>query len=132
MNQAVWDRFWSKVDASGDCWEWTAGLNWKGYGKFKIDGRTVGAHRIAYEFLIGSIGDLHIDHLCGTRHCVNPDHLEAVTPLVNRQRSKAPRRRKVTHCNHGHEYTEANTYHRSDGWRECRACQKRRRQGFDS
>lgn len=27
-----------------------------------------------------------------------------------------------THCRHGHEYTEANTYWGPDGKRDCRAC----------
>jgi DNA-binding XRE family transcriptional regulator len=29
-----------------------------------------------------------------------------------------------THCKHGHEWTEENTYVRKDGYRMCRACGK--------
>jgi hypothetical protein len=39
---------------------------------------------------------------------------------------------QITHCPHGHEYTEANTYWGQDGKRDCRACGRerwRRRQG---
>lgn len=75
------ERFWSKVDASGDCWEWTAGVNNRGYGYFHVAvGQSpVGAHRFAYEQLVGPIPDgLVIDHLCRNPPCVNPDHLEPV------------------------------------------------------
>jgi hypothetical protein len=41
--------------------------------------------------------------------------------------------RAATHCVHGHEFTEANTYWNDWGWRVCRACrneaQKRRYAG---
>jgi hypothetical protein len=33
-------RFWRKVDRSGDCWLWTAGVDRRGYGRFNVgDGR---------------------------------------------------------------------------------------------
>jgi hypothetical protein len=32
-----------------------------------------------------------------------------------------------THCPRGHEYDEANTYHKPNGSRECRACRKARK-----
>lgn len=34
------------------------------------------------------------------------------------------RRHVTTHCAHGHEYTEANTLWREEGWRQCRACNR--------
>ena len=30
------DRFWPKVDMTGDCWLWTAAKDHKGYGKFSV------------------------------------------------------------------------------------------------
>jgi hypothetical protein len=36
-----------------------------------------------------------------------------------------PRRNQHTgqcYCKHGHELTPENTYHRKDGWRECKTC----------
>ena len=56
---AEWEgRFWVKVDASGDCWEWAASRS-AGYGRFchrgNITGSTQLAHRIAYEFSISEM-----------------------------------------------------------------------------
>lgn len=46
------------------------------------------AHRIAYFIYKGEIPDeLTIDHLCKTKWCQNPAHLEAVTRLENSLRS---------------------------------------------
>ena len=50
------DRFWEKVDKSGDCWEWTAGLR-NGYGQFWLDGKNVGAHRVVMELEGNEIPD---------------------------------------------------------------------------
>jgi hypothetical protein len=90
----AWDRFWSNVDASGDCWEWTAARTWDGYGKFSIlrGARSRMAHRAAWEMLVGQIPDRHhIDHLCFNTGCVNPDHLEPMTPQVNADRARRMR-----------------------------------------
>lgn len=115
------ERFWSKV-AFGDwldCWPWTAFIH-QGYGRFQLDGRSAGAHRVAYELLVGPIpGDLQIDHLCRVKHCVNPLHLEVVTVQENlRRRVLVPK----THCQRGHPFDDENTYVDRDGWRRCRPC----------
>lgn len=82
------DRFWPKVDRSGECWVWTACLNSRGYGVISIEGRRQLAHRVSFTWAKGPIADgLQVDHLCNVRRCVNPDHLEAVTAHVNVQRS---------------------------------------------
>lgn len=86
------DRFWPKVDASGDCWEWTAARNPEGYGRIGAGGtgsRILHAHRVAWELLVGPIPvGYEVDHLCRNRGCVNPDHLEPVTKLENIRRSE--------------------------------------------
>mgnify|MGYP000502919220 CR=1 FL=1 len=127
-------QFWAKVDRSGDsCWLWRGYIGENGYGHCKISGRCM-AHRLAYELAWGPIGDgLHIDHLCKNRRCVNPNHLEAVTPRENNLRSASPA--WVTHrtgihqseCRSGHPLSGDNLYLFPDGRRGCRACQRANR-----
>ena len=118
------DRFWRKVNKTETCWLWAASINSRGYGQFKMDGRSWQAHRIAYELQVGPIPDgLQIDHLCRVRACVNPDHLEAVSQEENIRRGEgvAVANAIKTHCPQGHPYDEANTYI-YHGARQCRAC----------
>jgi hypothetical protein len=69
------DRFWSKVDASGDCWLWTAAKARFGYGYF-YDGKPALAHRVAFARARGPIpAGLCVLHRCDNPPCVNPDHL---------------------------------------------------------
>ena len=82
-------RFWNKVHKTETCWNWTGAKFTNGYGCFHVDGQSVGAHRVSYEFSNGPIPlDLVIDHLCRNRICVRPDHLEAVTSVINVKRGK--------------------------------------------
>lgn len=116
----------TKIETNeGGCWEWTRALNSKGYGSYGHHGRVQSTHRLAYELLVGPIPTgLHIDHLCRNRKCCNPEHLEAVSQRTNTLRGVgfAATNAVKTHCKHGHEYTEANTYTDSRGSRSCRTC----------
>lgn len=135
MNETLLKRFWLKVDQSGGpdaCWLWTGIINpQSGYGQLNVNGQNDYAHRIAYRLLIGPIPDgFTIDHVrargCRHRHCVNPAHLEAVTSRENTLRAPtapATINAKKTHCKHGHEFTEANTYQGRLG-RSCRTCHR--------
>ena len=91
------ERFWPKVKlAAADdlspngwpgCWLWTASPGTYGYGQISVDGRPVGAHRVAYQLVFGEIPKRHeLDHLCRRHGCVNPMHLEPVTRAINVQR----------------------------------------------
>lgn len=72
------ERFWEKVKVvdNDKCWEWLASRTLKGYGHFKIKGRTVRAHRYSYTLVKGPIPkDLWVLHKCDNPSCVNPNHL---------------------------------------------------------
>lgn len=90
----VADRFWEKVDRRGedDCWLWTGALQ-KGYGHMLgVRGKSLRAHRVAYELLVGRIPDgCELDHLCRNPKCVNPAHLEPVSHAENIRRANIPR-----------------------------------------
>ena len=106
------------------CWLWLGKLHPAGYGKY----RGKFAHRVSWEQSNGPIPEgLQIDHLCRTRCCVNPDHLEPVTQRENVLRGVgyAAQRAKATHCVNGHEFSPENTG-RFRGGRVCRACKRER------
>lgn len=123
-------RFWAKVDKDGPlpradtlaaglgpCWLWTDAPDGHGYGQISIANRRVGAHRFSYELANGPIPEgLEPDHLCRVSMCVNPSHLEAVTPEENHRRCR------TRFCQRGHEFTPENTLVKPDG-RRCRKCQ---------
>lgn len=79
------DRDKIKVNEKSGCWEWIASRDNSGYGSVKRHGRVLKAHRYIYEMVRGPINTNihHLDHLCRVRHCVNPEHLEPVTPQTN-------------------------------------------------
>lgn len=125
-------RLLASIDKQpGGCWVWTghrAGTD-DAYGVISVDARRVYVHRAAHELWIGPIPDgYQVDHVaargCRSTLCVNPAHLEAVTPEENIERSSgvAAVNRRKTHCIHGHEFTPENTRVNTKGHRECRAC----------
>lgn len=120
------ERFWQRVEKSGrgGCWNWTGSVaSNNGYGRIRVEGVTWRAHRLAWTLLVGDIPDeMVIDHICRNRRCVNPDHLRVVTAYVNSTENTVGNATK-THCKHGHEFTEANTYVYDKG-RACKACMR--------
>ena len=90
-------RYHVVVDAFG-CWAWTAGLNPQGYGQVGYQGRSQQVHRAVYLLMVGEVpAGLELDHLCNTRWCCNPAHLEAVTHRENCRRA-----RKMDHAAKAH------------------------------
>lgn len=119
------ERFWQKVDAEGDCWEWTGARNSAGYGTFldlQLRKSPFRAHRWAWVHLVGEILDgLQLDHLCRNRACVNPDHLEPVTNAENGQRGIRGRLyTPPSACRYGHQLNEENLYLDNKGIRYCK------------
>ena len=69
------------------CWNWQGRISRNGYGRVLIDGKEVAAHRFVYQAMIESVGaQTQLDHLCVNRRCVNPDHLQKVSPRENYRR----------------------------------------------
>jgi hypothetical protein len=107
------------------CWEWQRARLTGGYGAYFLKGRNVYTHRFAYEQLVGPVpGGLQLDHLCRNTRCVNPVHLEPVTPRENKLRGTGITaiNAKKTHCVRSHEFTPENTYIYPNGKRSCRTC----------
>lgn len=119
-------RFWSYVDRTGSCWNWTGATSKDGYGIILVRRETKYAPRHAWELMHGPMPEgLEPDHLCRNRACVNPDHLEPVSHRENVLRGESPtaKNARKTHCKLGHEFTEENTYITpSTGGRNCRTC----------
>jgi hypothetical protein len=129
-------RILAKVDEAEcgyetPCWLWQGEITDQGYGRFLVGGKRMRVHRAAYEVWRGPIpAQLVIDHLCRTRACVNPGHLEPVTHRENTLRGDNPRilathQTKKTQCPQGHPLFGTNLYVRpSDGGRICRQCNR--------
>lgn len=122
-------RFWEKVSKvpmsnvgkKHGCWEWTASVDGRGYGKLWWGGHLVGAHRISYmlhhdlDSLPKVLGDspaeiMHV--VCDNPPCVNPAHLQLGNSMLN-NRDKAEKKRhhmlmRET-CKYGHPWDKKNT-----------------------
>jgi hypothetical protein len=85
-----------KEDCNSGCWVYQLSSNSSGYANVRRFGYFLGGEsemvqgsRLAYMALKGPIPDSYeCDHLCRNRACLNPHHLEAVPPSVNRQRNR--------------------------------------------
>lgn len=69
------ERFWRNVTKTDGCW--TYGItDAKGYGRMKIRGKFVLAHRFSFQIHWFDVPPwVCVCHTCDTPSCVNPDHL---------------------------------------------------------
>ncbi len=114
-----------------ECWLFAGAINSSGYGVIWPNHRKSQlAHRVIYEHVVGLVPKgLHLDHLCRNRACINPAHLEPVTPRVNILRGDglAAKNFTKTECKHGHYFSDSNTYirfRRGIPTRDCRECHR--------
>lgn len=126
------ERFWTKVNQNGpvplhaphlgQCWEWTAGLDRDGYGRFSLNGQTVGAHRVAFEWANGPITAETIDHRCRNRACVRPDHMRESSHAHNRVRARR------SYCHRNHRYPQEMLWRPIGAPVRCKECEALRRE----
>lgn len=123
--------FIKKFLIGDECWEWTASKDRLGYGRFGsyTRGSTL-AHRVSYKLFVGPIPEgMELDHLCGNRGCVRPDHLEPVTHAENMRRGIQG---SGPSCPNGHPYLPNNLYTYKNGKRMCRICATARRHRYEA
>jgi HNH endonuclease len=93
-----------------------------GYPQCKYAGKSHRVHRLLYEYLVGAVPEgSHLHHACQNKGCVNIDHLIPLT------RTEHAREHHKTHCPQGHPYDGDNLYVNPQGYRECRACHRKRK-----
>lgn len=110
------------------CWLWTGAVLTGCYASIKVAGKSTVASRYVFETLNGTLGDdLQVDHKCYVRLCINPDHLQAVTPKENMRRRRPAGSFKFVFnydkdyrakCKRGHEFDSLYP----NGSRRCRQC----------
>jgi len=142
------ERFWSKVNKTSGCWNWTARKNKHLYGEFLYNNKVWKAHRLSYLIYYGDFDlSLFVLHKCDNPSCVNPDHLflstqkENMMDMSKKGRAKnqtnmsisydswlsiRPNKSKKDLCKRGHEFSDKNTrikISNSRILRQCRTCQ---------
>lgn len=125
------ERFWAKVDKTGDCWIWAASKFVAGYGAWKksLGERQLLAHRVSFFLTKGYLPKkgLVLDHLCGRRECVNPAHLNVTTIYLNaiRELGHHPSRNTPSEfCrNGGHRLSETRRMYHGGNTR-CYICRR--------
>ena len=102
------------------CWTWLAAQQ-NGYGMYWKGGKSTRAHRYVYTQLKGPIDPYKaLHHTCQNKLCVNPWHLEPVTPQAHAVRHD----RKWAFCKKGHELTPENAHIDPRGRQRCKICRK--------
>lgn len=72
------------VDEATGCWVWQGYVGTHGYGTVRSGGKSYQAHRLSYLLLVGELPDGSVvHHKCNVKMCINPEHLQAVTPHEN-------------------------------------------------
>jgi hypothetical protein len=108
-------KFLSKIKIEGECWLWTGALTDDGYGLVNINGVNKRAHRVVFEEQVRKLSSKELlSATCSNRNCVNPAHMEILSPENLRHRNQAARNAALSQlCPKGHKLDEK---------RKCRIC----------
>lgn len=117
------------------CWEWQGQKSREGYGRFRVRGQSL-AHRISYCLFKGPLlsSKMFVCHKCDNPPCINPSHLFLGSQKDNMKDCAQKKRTKnqmmnITHCKHGHEFNDENTYYSKQG-RACKPCRRIKHQMY--
>ena len=115
------------IVAPSGCIEWPR-VNQQGYGRVRSERHgEYQAHRVALALSGVDIPQgLVVDHLCRNRRCVNVEHLEVTTPLLNTARGVSPiaaciSARMAGRCINGHDLGKVGLHKSRDG-KTCAQC----------
>lgn len=103
MDDSVIKRFWNKVEINdkNKCWFYLGFKDKDGYGRFKVNGKSIRANRFSYSLTKVLTDAMVVRHSCDTPSCVNPNHLIAGTQKENIQ-DKVKRERCAKGEKHSH------------------------------
>ena len=114
------------------CWIWQ-GPKVFGYGYLTIGHSPI--HRRVHRLTAWIARGFNIDDpkimvlhkpFCNDKLCCNPEHTYEGNQVKNMlDRKSLGNYKKPTHCKHGHEFNEKNTYTDRRGKRHCRPCKAR-------
>lgn len=90
--------FWEQLTPQGQCLVWGGSVDGGGYGTINVEGRSVKAHRLAYELAVGPIPTgMCVLHSCDNPPCSNPahlrvgDHSDNIDDAYRRHRRRRPK-----------------------------------------